>query len=530
MKYKYFLPALLGVFFTSCVSVEKHNHLINNNLETTKLKQDVDFVKKKLLSQHTDIDMYMPKDSIIYKLDSLKTSIKQPMKPNDFARELSKVVSQFGHGHTYITRLNYRKTPSERKRTKNSKSPFAQLITQGINDRILLKTINTKQKKEEVFAELLSIDSIKYSDFAKEYKASRRGDGKIRTMDYAFAQRYFLQYAQNNIGYKDSITLTLKKNDSVFTRIVKRDFPKKSEKVEKSTTPTPAKILTKEEKQKQKKLAEHRQKIKRYFGYNQETMDYDRSITFPAKEDSTIAVLTIKNFTNGNSTKGYPYIFDSIQKLKIQHLILDLRDNGGGSVRQGNHLYAHLTKTQNPVIENITKVNSKFSLAKNRLSVFKKFNPYTYTFGILSPIVFSIVDAIKTKKYADGNYYYKISMKPKKVQNPYTNNLYVMTNGGSYSMTAILSASLQGEKRAIFVGEETGGDYNGTAAGTTQCEKLTHSKLNLCFGLMSIKPNTQRSQIGRGVMPDISIPQSFEDVMMKKDYQLETLINKVIKK
>lgn len=527
MKYKYFLPTLLGVFFTSCVSVEKYNHHINNNLETTKLKQDVDFVKKKLLSQHTDIDMYMPKDSIIYKLDSLKTSIKQPMKPNDFSRELSKVISQFGHGHTYIKGLSYKKMPSERKRIKNSKSPFNQLITQGINDRILLKTINSKQKKEEVFAELLSIDSIKYSDFVKEYKGYRCGDGKIKTMDYAFAQRYFLQYAQNNIGDKDSITLTLRKNDSVFIKVVKRDFPKK---LEKSTTPTPAKTLSKEEKQKQKKIAEHRQKIKRYFGYNQETMDYDRSITFPAKEDSTIAVLTIKNFTNGNSTKGYPYIFDSIQKLKIQHLILDLRDNGGGSVRQGNHLYAHLTKTQKPVIENITKVNSKFSLAKNRLSVFKKFNPYTYTFGILSPIVFSIVDAIKTKKYADGNYYYKISMKPKKVQNPYTNNLYVMTNGGSYSMSATLSASLQGEKRAIFVGEETGGDYNGTVAGKTQCEKLTHSKLNLCFGLMSIKPNTQRSQIGRGVMPDITIPQSFEDVMMKKDYQLETLINKVIKK
>lgn len=47
MKYKYFLSTLLGIVFTSCVSVEKYNHHINNDLETTKLKQDIDFVKKK---------------------------------------------------------------------------------------------------------------------------------------------------------------------------------------------------------------------------------------------------------------------------------------------------------------------------------------------------------------------------------------------------------------------------------------------------------------------------------------------------
>lgn len=96
-----FILFLLGLV-VSCNSVQKHNQHISKEISVENLQKDVDFVKKKLLKKHTDIDLYLPKDSIVFKLDSLKNSLKTPMKPNDFSRELSKVISQFGHGHTYV--------------------------------------------------------------------------------------------------------------------------------------------------------------------------------------------------------------------------------------------------------------------------------------------------------------------------------------------------------------------------------------------------------------------------------------------
>ena len=109
----------------------------------------------------------------------------------------------------------------------------------------------------------------------------------------------------------------------------------------------------------------------------------------------------------------------------------------------------------------------------------------------------------------------------------YKGNLYVLTNGMSYSASSIISASIQNDGKAIFVGEETGGDYNGTVAGQFIDYKLSESKLKLHVGLMTYRPNTSRELKGRGIIPDIPIKMSFEDLINKKDPQLDWILNDI---
>ena len=118
----------------------------------------------------------------------------------------------------------------------------------------------------------------------------------------------------------------------------------------------------------------------------------------------------------------------------------------------------------------------------------------------------------------------KSDHKPKSL-NKYTGKLYVLTNGATYSMSSVLAASLQAEGRATFIGEETGGDFNGTVAGHSRCTKLRNSHTDFCFGVMTIKPNAQRKLIGRGVLPDIPVPTTLEDLIMKKDPVLSRAVN-----
>lgn len=137
-KLFYFLSFLS---LTSCVSVEKYNAHIDEKIDVDKLRNDVDLVKNKLLKKQVDIDLYYSKDVLSNRLDSFKNSIQQPMKPNDFSRELSKVVSTFGHGHTVVMSLNKRATKEERKKYKDSKGPFSQLEIKSFDNHLYLNTL-----------------------------------------------------------------------------------------------------------------------------------------------------------------------------------------------------------------------------------------------------------------------------------------------------------------------------------------------------------------------------------------------------
>ena len=526
----------LSILLVSCATAERYNAVTNRDIPPEELHQDIDKVKKNLFAHHPDIDMYLTKEQISHKLDSLKKTVKKPMKSADFSRELFKVVSKFGHGHIYLTSRPYKMTKVERHHTKGSKGPLSQLSVEGAGDRLMLKKITGKKSSQDVYAELISIDDIKYKDYYNLYKGTRPGDGYIKTMDSYIISKNYLNYVSRVLGVQDAIILTLKKNGSVYTKVVKREFLEhKNAKSKQAPAPqkqkivkkTPVKYPTREEIIKRNALEKYQNKVKKYLGYNPATKQYSREISFPVKGDSSIAVLKIRDFKRGSVKKGYAFIFDSLHKHKVQYLILDLRGNGGGYVRHGNTLYSYLSKDSHPVIMDSAKVMSKTAMAGLN---FTKFNAFQHTVFLPLTLAFSTSEYFNTQKGKDGSYYYKMMNKSDhkaKPLNKYAGKLYVLTNGATYSMSAVLAASLQAEGRATFIGEETGGDFNGTVAGHSRCTKLRNSLTNFCFGVMTIKPNAQRKLIGRGVLPDIPVPASLEDLMMKKDPALSRAINEI---
>ena len=522
----------------SCVSVEKYNTHIDKDISVDNLRKDVDVAKKKLLTKHVDIDLYHSKNVIENRLDSFRNSLQNPMKPNDFQREFSKVISSFGHGHTTLSYLQKRATKEEKKKYKKSKSPFTFIDFKEYNERLYLLKNRSKDSTLVRDGEILAINGISFNDFYKENSGIRKGDGFIKTLDGYILTNYYSAFVRNKIGMTDSIVLTMVKNDSIFNQTIIREYTKKKDKksnisVKNDSIPIKkvekvAKTkLSKEDKKRKKELAKHKSDVKKYFVYNKSKNDYQRELIFPNKEDSTVAIFKIKSFSISHGKKAYPFIFDSIKKLNIDNLILDVRDNGGGYVSDINYLYSFLT-TRNKkqmVTSDDVKVNSKFTMINK---YFRKPDVIGYTVGLPLTLYASVKSLFDISKKKDG--YYLDIKKNKSLlnqENKYQQNLYVLTNGMSYSATAILSAALQNEGKAIFVGEETGGDYNGTVAGQFIDFKLSNSKLKLLIGIMDYKPNTSRDLIGRGVMPNIPIDMTFDDILNKRDPQLDWILNDI---
>lgn len=532
----FLLMSFLALF--ACTSAEKHNKHLETVISVEELRKDIEFAKNKLLTKHVDIDLYHSKDVISARMDSFKIAIK-PMKPNDFSIELSKVIATFGHAHTSLSYPTYKFTKEQRKAYKKSKSPFTKFEIRSKDQHAYLYRNLSSDSTLNPKAEILAINQVKYEDFYRKFNGVKKGDGYITTFgDYAL-RNYFLTYVRNSSSVNDSIELTLKLNDSIYTKIIQREYLSKKKELKKDSTElakvkkdsipkkSPKIKLTKEEKLKKKEELKHQEDIKKYLVYKSDKKEYLRELSYPNPSDSTTAILKIKSFSVSHGKKAYPFIFDSIKQNNVQNLILDLRDNTGGYVNDINYLYSFLTTKEGQQIVHAdeVKVRSKTIMFHRH---FNKIDPISYTLAFPFILYHSTKSYFSTKKKEDG-YYMKIVNKKSKLdqENKFKGNLYVLTNGLSFSASTILSSSLQNEGKAIFVGEESGGDYNGTVAGQFVDYKLPNSKLKLNIGIMTYRPNTKRELKGRGNLPDQPVKQTLEDIINEKDPQLDWILDHI---
>ena len=100
--------------------------------------------------------------------------------------------------------------------------------------------------------------------------------------------------------------------------------------------------------------------------------------------------------------------------------------------------------------------------------------------------------------------------------------LYVLMNGGTFSSAADAIADIHRTTDAAFIGEESGGLYEGPTGGDTIVVQLPHSEIRV-----RISPNIQlgymyrKHPVGRGVMPTHPTRYSIEDVVAGRDLEME---------
>jgi C-terminal processing protease CtpA/Prc len=290
----------------------------------------------------------------------------------------------------------------------------------------------------------------------------------------------------------------------------------------KKTEPLKTKDTAKSLSAKPKKISK---KNKNTYGYNKLTKTNNRDLKFMVK-DSSIAILKIKNFALGKPSRFYKESFSKLQLYKTKTLIIDLRNNTGGSLYEIADLYSYLSDSTFVFIDPI-QVVSKTTLIEKTPFI----NSPLWAKILITPI-YAPYTFFKTHKKEDGNYYYSISAsKPKPMhKNAFKGKVYVMINGGSFSASSIISSNLKGSKRATFVGEETGGAYNGTVAGLMPTIKLPNSKVKIKIGLEAIYPFYKTNIEGRGIFPDKEIIPTIADYINGIDPELNWILEDIKKK
>jgi C-terminal processing protease CtpA/Prc len=509
--------SFFSFLFIQCTSVKEHNQHLNDLIAENDLKYDVDFTYKKLQRLQPKLYWYISKNELDYKFDSLKSTITKPMTSFEFYKKLSPVVASIRQGHLRTLPSTKILSKAENKALKDKgTSPFSQFDFEIINDKMYVVKNKSENKSIQIGAEVVAVNDKNVSELISGYHTLFTSDGYNKTFKRKRMSYMFPSFYNNENGIQDSINYSFKQNDSLRVICIKR---KRTEPLKAKKTKIKEAVTTLDAKQK-KKI----KKDKSTYGYDETTKTNNRELKFIEK-DSSIALVKIKHFYLGKPSRFYEESFNKMQLNKTKTLIIDLRNNPGGALNEISDLYSYLSDSTYVFLDPY-EVTSKTTLVEKT-----PFNKFPLLAKILIMPFYAPVAFFKVHKKENGNYYSSNSQsKPRSInKNAFKGKVYVMINGGSFSASSIISSNLKGSKRATFVGEETGGAYNGTVAGIMPMIKLPNSEINIKIGLMVIAPFYKTTLEGHGVFPDKEIVPTIADYVNGKDPELNWILEDIKK-
>ncbi len=232
------------------------------------------------------------------------------------------------------------------------------------------------------------------------------------------------------------------------------------------------------------------------------------SLQFVADPD--IARLRIRGFGGQRFQALIETAFRTLHDKGTRVLILDLRGNGGGVDEYGALLVSQFTDRPFRYFDRIHLQTIDPS--------FKTWRPQTYENLRADTEPDPAGGHLVTSRGHPG----VAEQQPATV--PFQGKVFVLIDGGTFSTAADVTAQLHHLKRAEFVGEETGGTYEGNTSGLNAVVALPHSALRVKIMMYGYWNAVESDGRGRGTQPDYPVERRVADLLSGVDTQSERTI------
>jgi C-terminal processing protease CtpA/Prc len=233
--------------------------------------------------------------------------------------------------------------------------------------------------------------------------------------------------------------------------------------------------------------------------------------------DTNTAVMVLNTFSKGHLKSFFRRSFKTIRKQNIKNVVIDLRANGGGDISN----FVALTKYIR---------NTPFKVADTASAISKRFGSYTKY--IKSGFLNNLGLFLFTKKYNDGRYhfgYWENSIKHPKQKNHVAGDVYVLTNGLTFSASSLFCNAVKGQNNITLVGENTGGSWHGNSGIMIPDITLPNTKLRVRLPMFRLVQYQHVAKTGTGVIPDVYVGPTVESSRKDIDRKME-MVKQLIKK
>ncbi|MDQ6724050.1 MAG: S41 family peptidase [Thermoproteota archaeon] len=487
MKAGIYFVLLICIVLSGC-SLSK-NYNADKKYPKEKLQQDYTLLRNILEKKHPSLYWYTSKDSMDYYFDEGYKNISDSMTELQFGwKILAPLTNKIHCGHT-----SFSMSKGWNKFIRDKRIPSFPLYLKIWKDTMMVTdNINRKDSVIKKGMFITSINGIKNKDLINKMSGYVVQDGYEDNVNYIrfstsfpyFHRNIFGIYKNYSVEYLDSAGVERKAMVPLFG--LTEDTLKKI----KNFPPVKQKRITRKEK-----------------------LESVRSL----QTNDGISIMTINSFSDGSHLKKFfRRSFRYIRKNNIKHLVIDIRANGGGDISN----YVRLTK----YIRNIN-----FKVADTTAAISKNFAPYTKY--IKSGFLNNIALFFLTGKKTDGRYHFgyweRHTMKPK-TNNHFSGDVFVLTNGLTFSASSLFCNSVKGQDNVSLVGENTGGGWHGNSGIMIPDITLPNTKLRVRLPFFRIVQYQHIPKTGTGVIPDIYIGPSSDALKNDIDRKME-FVKKLIK-
>ena len=446
------------------------------------LIDDIVLLKKILEANHPSLYWHTSKDSIDYYFQETIAGITDSLNELEYKNRLSKLVAHIKCGHTTVrfskaygkiaAQYRYPQFPLALKVWDDS---LVVLSSAFRNDSIfkrgtIVTAINQRKPVEILDSMYQYISTDGYSVNHKSQLISNNFPGWYKTIFGNVDSIYAIRYIDSTGIEKES---TLKAYRPVI------DTTKGSS-----------------ESNKRAKLS--RREMRKLSLLNKRTMVIDTA--------TSTAFIRLTTFTGGRLKSFFRKSFKALSKLSIQHLVIDLRENGGGNGSNSIRLTQYLTDKPFKVGDTVAAISRKFA----------------YSRYIKPSFVYWMAMNFGGRKESDGKIHYRRYEQhyyaPKQTHH-FNGKLYLIQGGYTFSAATMFISQLQGQANVKVLGEETGGGYYGNSAMHIPKITLPNSGIMVSLPMYRLVINKDR-QKGRGIMPDIIIKPSSKAIREGYDIKI----------
>ena len=299
------------------------------------IRTDMTFLKKRFEKIHPGMYYYISKKAYNQIYDSLYNSINQPLNYLETFRVLSQLVTNVKDGHT---NLKY-----DKKRFNKKNAKFVPFYLRKIDKNHYLALNYSADSTIIRGSEVLAFNDEPLGQLMQKLKIFVSSDNANEHVKEYYTVSAFPTYFKRYFGEVDSIKITyrLPKNDSIFIKKVACQTNNEILKIDK----------------------------KRYKNLNRPNLSLKiiDSVNRIAKLDITEFTMNGK-FLDLNNRKFKRVLrdrFKTIKDLKVEHLIIDFRANGGGFIPNISRFLKYLSPKPFTLVDTLAfKKKAYFAISK----------------------------------------------------------------------------------------------------------------------------------------------------------------------
>jgi hypothetical protein len=465
-----------------------------NTISRDEMTRDLRSLFRTLERHHPRLYMYVDRETYHHSLDSLIGELPVRMKLADFYLLASRTVYELKHGHILL----FPGDPGHPRHSCNSLSEYEFMV---FGDSLYVAGGEVGECVVKPGTRLVSVNGQQVTEVMKRYRDAVPVEGHSGTLRDRLLSELIPTFLMFESPDNDSLTLLFSHLDSVFTCTVAA-----CEEVESN------------------------------LGLFEMFTEMQRAVDPPARRDSSglstpfarlrflddegrIAILSVKSFMPSNAD-FYAECFSLLDSMQTRHLIIDLRDNLGGVLLFAGGLYSYLTDSAFRFIEPPV-INSWVQLfyPQGASMVQKAFST------LLFPVLLGVYSPIKRIGEKEFSYNAIESRRRQPERLRFQGSISMLVNGGTYSAASTVAANLKYSQNLLTIGQETGGASEGTVAMRLNTTKLKHSGFYLRYGVGFLQPTAKGGQPGHGIVPDVQVLPTLDDLIHGNDPQLNMMLN-----